>query len=74
MEFSLSELCYITANKRKESRHKKLEAHLCLRKQNIWTRRVPTLKSEEAVRLPEAKVSRAIGLETLSERLCLHIR
>lgn len=48
MEFSLSELCYITANKRKESRHKELEAHLCLRKQNIWTRRVPTLKSEEA--------------------------
>lgn len=48
MEFSLSELCYITAAKWTESQHKKLEACLCLRKQNIWTGCVPTLKSEEA--------------------------
>lgn len=48
MEFSLSDLCYITADKWKESQHEKLEAHLCLRKQIIQTGCVPTLKSEEA--------------------------
>lgn len=48
MEFSLSDLCYITADKRKESQHEKLEARLCLRKQIIQSGRVPTLKSEKA--------------------------
>lgn len=47
-KFSFSELCNITANKRKESQHQKHEACLCLRKQNIWNGRVPILKSEEA--------------------------